>query len=312
MDTMPMPIVRARRRTEGNRRGPGYGTAAADRPTRPLTRPPSGPRHADAGRVGWRAEAASPPAMIAPRFVVDLIDRADPETVRHAEDGFCRIVGVPPMRGRVDVRSRSLRVAFREWFAFDCDLGGGVTPFALTARYLRDVLRCLGRRAFLDLEEVSSTNRAAWFRVVEANAAAGRLWLEDDADGDVYAVHDRPLAARLDGTHRRMLVCRIAESRGVWRPVGTTWETPGRGPRPEDAREDGPGQASRPGRSPGRPRFVDLVSAIVGGAATPPDGTGPSSRTVLPPHTAETLWAALSREDFTRPDLPCPSGAPGR
>ena len=248
----------------------------------------------------WRnpgGASETEPAMIAPHAIAELFKRVDLALYGDARRDFLARANLEPNRRPDEAYDAAMQRAFENWFAFDCELDVcGQTPFDLASRYLRRKLKCIGRRAYTDLREVSATNRASWYRIVDANAASGRIWLEDRAGSDVYAVHARELAAEFDGTRRGTLVGRIAEARGVWKMIGT--------PLHVSRREDADRAHLRFCRmlSERRPQYVDLVRFLYGRDTGNPADCMPWHGTEHAPgpgtmnaHVVEELWSKLSR-----------------
>lgn len=231
------------------------------------------------------------PTMIQPHAIAELFKRVDLSLYGDARRDFLAQVDLEPNRKPDKDFDAMMQRAFEDWFTFDCELDiCGQTPFDIASRYLRRKLNCIGRREYTDLREVSATNRASWYRIIDANAVSGRIWLEDRAGGDVYAVHARELASRCDGTKRGTLVGRIAEARGVWKVIGT--------PLHLSRREDADRAHMRFCRMLGqrRPQYADLVRFLFGRDTGAWVDAAPS-RDYERIHGVEDVWAKLSRTE---------------
>lgn len=251
------------------------------------------------------------PATLEPAVIAELFRRVDLALYGDARRDFLRLAGLGNgiaglgglgsfgrLGGTSPITSSSIgsnkeigaRIEryFEEWFAFDCELNRrGETPFGIASQYLHGVLECIDLDEYRELQEVTSTNRASWFRIVDANAVSGRLWLEDQAGGDVYAVHDRSLAARFDGMRRGTFVGRIAASRGVWRLIGE--------PLRLSRREDDDRAHARFCQllDARRPTYVDLVRLLYGRESNT-NADWNEERDYTRNHGVETLWSRLT------------------
>ena len=262
----------------------GDAVATGPMPSRPETpRPPLSRPSAALPASMDGMETATIPAQA----IVALFQRVDLALYGDARRDFLARAGLDPRP--------SADQAFAEWFAYDCRLDAqGRTPFDITARYLREVTGRIGERQYRDLREVAATNRASWFRVIEADASNGRLWLDDRAGGGVTAVRDPGLAHWFDGTRRGTFVGRIAESRGIWHVVGRPLRV---SRREHDDRASLGWNALLKERRPG---YADLVRLLYGHdrpCSGRPGGARPVDREALDAyertHGVEALWGRL-------------------
>lgn len=229
------------------------------------------------------------PATMTPRAIAVLFQRADLALYGDAWRDFLLWANIGTTHGADGDAASRMQCAFEEWFAFDCEIDErGETPFDLAARYRFNVTCDIDKNEYANLRRVSASNRASWFRVLNAEAVRGTLLLEDLASDQLYEVRDRRLAGELDGVRGGALVARIAMSYGVWRLVGEPLHILRRG------------EANRAHvrfcqlLNVRQPQFADLVRFFHGrdaGRHVAYDALRDYERA----HGVETIWTKLSR-----------------
>ena len=226
-------------------------------------------------------------SRMTPRCVADLFRRADLAFYADARRDFLTQTRPRRQAGCDKMFDDRIERCFEEWFAFDCELSRcGDTPFDVAAKYWRGVKGALDVDEYRELRQLSKTNVASWFHVVDSDASIGRLWLGDCSGGIVYAVADRALSARLDGVRRGALVGRIAQSRGAWRLLGE--------PLYVSRREEPDRAYANFCQLLGvrRPLYADLVRLLFGSSADV-HADYSMMRDYERNHGVETLWSKL-------------------
>lgn len=177
------------------------------------------------------------PVMLDTKDIAEIFKRCSLAVYAEARRKFYREVNLNPFKSYSEGLMRFLEWMFWDWFAYDCavssdisddesenmrmllqpDSVDGVSPFRSMSEYLYETDPRIGDREIHDLREVDETNFTSIFWIHDANAAQGRMVLEDVIHGGRYQVFGGESVAKYDGAHGGMIANRIARVRGVWR-----------------------------------------------------------------------------------------------
>ena len=159
------------------------------------------------------------PAFLDTHHIYEWVRREDPDECNEARRTFYREVNLNPFKRHPHEELRMVEWLFWDWLAFDWRTEDGLSPYRRIARTLHDNDAGLDDQDWLDVQETDDTQFLSMFWIKEADAAKGRLVLEDIADeGREYLIPIPQYAARYDGARGGTVITRIARVRGAWRP----------------------------------------------------------------------------------------------
>lgn len=133
-------------------------------------------------------------------------------------DEFVRIVK-PMAAYKTKVSKREIdmmNLAMTEWFLFERAFSDVGTPLEHFIAYPPNSTT---HATLARLKQVAKTQFFSRFSILEKDAAAGVVVLQDTRDGAVYAVRDRHICA-VDQWRRGVIALRIARVDGMWTTVG--------------------------------------------------------------------------------------------